>query len=161
MRRMHHQRNRQSKRSRKNRKAHDILPAIHDGPLRQYFLQLSRRDHAAGKRERPDNHFQRNLAHLKPRDRRGAYVILGDADHRRRRRTEAWLKAVRAGHRGHMHQAQWDANSGADDQGDEDPLVLAASGLNSVTTTASAAPISPASTPSARFSANSGLQRKN
>ncbi len=60
---IHHQCDRQSKSARQHGKAHDILPAIDDGTLRQEFLQLSGGDHAAGKRERTDNDFQRDLAH--------------------------------------------------------------------------------------------------
>ena len=67
---------------------------------------------------------KRDLAHLKARDRRGAHVILGDADHGRRKRAESMAQGGPLRHGRHMHQAQWDADSGADDQGDEDPLVL-------------------------------------
>ena len=37
---------------------------------------------------------------------------------------KAWLRAVRCGHGGHLHHAEGDADDGADDQGDDDPLVL-------------------------------------
>ena len=119
-----HQRNRQAERCCENGEADEVLSAIDDRALRQNFLQLSRGDQAAGKGERADDDFERDLAHLKARDRSGAHVIFGNADQGRRKRAESVAHGGSLRHGRHVYQAQRDADSGADDQADDDPLVL-------------------------------------
>src|SRR5579862_4856859 len=120
---IHHQRNRQTKGSRQNGKTDDILPAIDNGPLRQYFLQFARGDHTAGKREGADYDFQSDLAHLEACHRGRAHVIFGDANDRCRKRAERVAQGGPLRNSRHVHQAQRNANSGADNQRDENPLV--------------------------------------
>ncbi len=95
---IHHQRDRQPERRAQHGEADDVLPAIDDGPLRQDLLQLSGGDHAARKGERSDDDFQRDLAHLKARDRArcqrrySAMPIMAAES-----APNAWLNAVRCG----------------------------------------------------------------
>ena len=56
--------------------------------MRQDFLQLSRCDQTAGKRQRTDNHFQSDLTHLEAGDGRRSYVVLGNANQGRGKRAE-------------------------------------------------------------------------
>ncbi len=45
-----------------------VLPFVNNRTLRQNFLQLAGRDHAAGKGERADNHFEADFGHAESRD---------------------------------------------------------------------------------------------
>ena len=119
-----HQRHRQPQRCRQNGEADDVLPAIDDRPLRQDLLQLARGDQATRKGERADDDFERDLAHFKARDWSRAHVELGDADHGGRQRAKGVAQGGSLRHRRHMHQTQRDADRRADDQRDEDPLVV-------------------------------------
>ncbi len=101
-----------------------VLSFINDRPLRQNFLQLSGGDQAAGESERADDHFEADFAHAKPRDMRNAHVIFRDTDHRRGKRAERVAQSGPLRHGGHLHHAEGNANGRADDQRDDDPLVL-------------------------------------
>ena len=124
VRRIDHQRDRQQQRRAQHGKADDILPFINDRPLRKNFLQLSGGDHAAGERERADDHFEADFAHAEPRDVRHAHVIFGDSDHGSGKRAEGVAQRGSLRHGGHLHHAEGNADGRADDQRDDDPLVL-------------------------------------
>ncbi len=124
VRRIHHQRHREQKRRGQHRQADDILPLINDRPLRKNFLQFSGRDQAAGKRQRPDNHFQPDFAHPESRYVRNAHVIFRDSDHRRGKRAERVAQRGPLRHGGHVDHAERNADRRADDQRNDDPLVF-------------------------------------
>ncbi len=145
---IHHQRDGQPERTCQDGKVDDVLSAIDDGPLRQDFLQLSRGHQAAGKGEGTDDDFQRDLAHLKPRDRRGAHVEFGNADQgRARARQRHGSSAVRCGTAVMCTMPSGMPMPAPMISAMRIHLYCTTSGLNSVATTASAAPISPARTP--------------
>ena len=141
------QRNRQQQRRAQHRKADDVLPFVYDRPLRQNFLQFSGGDHAPGERQRADDHFEPDFAHAESREVGHAHVVFGDADHRGGKRAEGMAQRGPLRHGRHLDHAERDADGRADDQRDDDPLVLDQFGIESVAPTASAAAISPASTP--------------
>src|SRR5579872_478731 len=121
---MDDQRNCQSEGACQNREADNILAAIHDGTLRQKFLQLSSGDKAAGKSERADDDLERNLAHFKARYGSSAGVVFRDTNDGGRHRPESVAQRGPLGDSRHVYQAERNANSRPDDERDENPLVF-------------------------------------
>ena len=62
-------------------------------------------------------------------DVRRSDVIFGDTDHRRRKRAEGVAQRGPLRHRRHLHHAEGNADRRADDQRDDDPLVLRQFGI--------------------------------
>ena len=71
------------------------------------------------------------------------HVIFSDADHRGGERAKSVAERGSLRHGGHVDHAERNSDAGADDQRDDDPLVLDDSGLQSVAPTASAAQFRP------------------
>ncbi len=137
----------QSKRGRENGQADIVLTFISDGTLRQNFLQFAGGDQAASKGQRADNHFQPDFRHLESRHGGSSDVIFRDANQRRRKRAKCVAQRGPLRNRGHLHHAQGHADGGADDQRDDDPLVLADLRIAQSGDDSDAEAISPTKTP--------------
>src|SRR6185437_2639192 len=126
---MHRENDRDHNRGAKDREAHDVLSAVSNRALRENFLEFSGGNQAACEGQRTDDHLHRNLDHAEFRDVRRVHVVLGDTDHGCGQRAERVAKGGSLRHGRHADQAERDADGGADDQRDGDPLVLDKSGI--------------------------------
>ena len=89
--------------------------AIRQRLRRQYFLQLAERDEAAGHRQRPEHHLERDGDALSERHDVRVIVKLGDADERGRRRAERERDRNTLGHGRHRNaRAERHSDHGAD-----------------------------------------------
>ncbi len=70
-----------------------------------------------------------DFGHAEARDVGHADVIFGDADHRGGKRAERVAQRGSLRHGGHLHHAEGNADGGADDQRNDDPLVLRQLGI--------------------------------
>ena len=70
-----------------------------------------------------------DFAHAESREVGHAHVIFGDADHRGGKRAERVAQRGPLRHGGHLHHAEGNADGRADDQRNDDPLVLRQLGI--------------------------------
>src|ERR1700722_8364011 len=126
---MDRENDRDHNRGAENREADDVLPAVGNRALRENFLEFSGGDQAACKGQRADDHFHCNLDHAEFRDVRRMHVVLGDTDHGCGQSAERMAKGGSLRHGRHADHAERDADGGADDQRDGDPLVLDKGGI--------------------------------
>src|SRR5208282_3732900 len=106
-----------------------VLSFISDGPLRKDFLQFAGGDQAAREGKRADNHFEADLGHLESGNSGSGDVVFRDADERGGKGAKRVAQRGSLRNRGHLDHAEGDANGGADDERDDDPLVLADLGV--------------------------------
>ncbi len=122
--RIGHQHDHQGERHTQDGEVHRVLALVDDGPLRQPLLQLARGHQAPREDEEaePDldaQHGGRELVDLVPHQ-----VVVGRPDQRRRQAAEGVRERDPLRHGGHRdHQAQRDADRGADQRGHRDQHV--------------------------------------
>ena len=105
-------------------KIDDVLTLECDRPLRQNFLQLSRRHQAAGKRQSAEDDLATQYRHLECRDSRAlAEIEFRRADQRHAKGAEGVAERRPLRHRGHLHHAERNTDRRANAQRDENPRV--------------------------------------
>ena len=129
-------------------KIDEVLALVSDRPLRQNFLQLSRRHQAAGKSQRAENHFHRKHRHHERRHVRRAQIKFRRAHQRDAKRAERVAQRRPLRHGRHLHQAQRHADDRAQHQRDGDPSCSRrCRGAAACRRSPAACPASPARTP--------------
>ena len=94
---MQHQVNGDPDRDPNSSEVDEVLSFIGNRPLRQDFLQLSRRHQAAGEGQAAEDDFHRQHRHHELGNVGRAQIKLGGADQRDAEAPKAWLSAVRCG----------------------------------------------------------------
>ena len=120
-----HQHDRDDDRGGEQREIDHVLPAIHDRPRRNHFLQLARRDEAARAREIAEDDLDGNRAHAEGRQ----LVVLGPQEVLRRSDEAGGETAERVRQRGSLrhgrqrHPRQRNTRQRAEHQRNHDPAV--------------------------------------
>ena len=102
----------------------EVLAFVGDRALRQDLLQFPRRHQAAGEGQRAEDDLDGEHRHREAGDVGASQIEFGGADQRDAERAEGVAERRPLRHGGHLHQAQRNADDGAEHQRDRDPLVV-------------------------------------
>ena len=120
----HYEVNGNGNRNRQQRQIDEVLPLIGNRALGQNLLQFPRRHQTAGEGQRGEDDLQGDNCHHEAWNVRGAEIELGAAHQGHAECAEGVAERGSLRNGRHVHQAQRNPNTGAQHEGDDDPLIV-------------------------------------